>query len=76
MGGSRPSRVIKFLNAPECPSRVIKFLYSPDPPPPTVWALDLPTIHPLKVTGGLVCIITIYAPMIYTAKCFGCVHIH
>jgi hypothetical protein len=29
---------------------VIKFLYSPAPPPPTVWALDLPTIH-LKFFG-------------------------
>jgi hypothetical protein len=38
------------------PSRVIKFLYSPVPPPPTVWALDLPTIHPVKVTRGLMCI--------------------
>jgi hypothetical protein len=38
------------------PSRVIKFLYSPAPPPPTVWALDLPTIHPVKVTRGLVCL--------------------
>ncbi len=34
----------------------IKFLYSPAPPSPTVWALDLPRIHPVKVTRGLVCI--------------------
>jgi hypothetical protein len=40
------------------PSMVVKFLYSPapPPPPPTVWALDLPRIHPVKVTRGLVCI--------------------
>jgi hypothetical protein len=40
------------------PSRVnySKFLYSPAPPPPTAWALDLPRIHPVKVTRGLVCI--------------------
>ncbi len=37
------------------PSMVIKFLYSPAPPLPTVWALDLPRIHPVKVTKGLVC---------------------
>jgi hypothetical protein len=38
------------------PSRLIKFLYSPTPPSTTVLALDLPTIHPVKVTRGLVCI--------------------
>jgi hypothetical protein len=48
------------------PSRVIKFLYSHAPPPPTVWALDLPTIHPVKVTRGHK---TTYAPMIYTSLC-------
>jgi hypothetical protein len=36
------------------PIRVIKCLYSLAPPPPTVWALDLPTIHLVKVTRGLV----------------------
>ncbi len=36
--------------------RVFKFLNSPAPPPPKVWALDLPRIHPVKVTRGLVCI--------------------
>ncbi len=56
MGGSGPRRVIKFLNAPERPEQGDKFLYSPAPPPPTVWALDLPTIHPVKVTRELVCI--------------------
>jgi hypothetical protein len=56
MGGSGQSRVIKFLNSPERPKQGIKFLYSPAPPPPTVWTLDLPTIHPVKVTRGLVCI--------------------
>jgi hypothetical protein len=56
LGGIGPSRVIKFLMHLSGPSRVIKFLYSPAPPPPTVWALDLPTIHPVKVTRGLVCI--------------------
>ncbi len=44
--GRGQSRVIKFLNAPERPSRVIKFLFAHAPPPPTVWALDHPTIHP------------------------------
>jgi hypothetical protein len=34
-------------------SRVSKFLYSPAPPSPTVWALDLPRLHPVKVTRGL-----------------------
>jgi hypothetical protein len=37
--------VIKFLNSP-----------APPPPPPTVWALDIPRIHPVKVNRGLVCI--------------------
>ncbi len=54
--GGRPSRVIKSLMHLSSPSRVIKFLYSPAPPPRTVWALDLPMIHPVKVTRGLVCI--------------------
>ncbi len=43
----------KFCNGGSGPSRVIKFLYLPSPPPLTVWALDLPTIHPLKSPGGL-----------------------
>ncbi len=46
---------LSSLNHLSGPSRVIKFLYSPAPPPPTVWALDLPRIHPVKVTRGLVC---------------------
>jgi hypothetical protein len=46
----------KFCNGGERPEQAIKFLYSPAPPPPTVWTLDLPTIHPVKVTRGLVCI--------------------
>ncbi len=52
------SRLVKFLNSPEQPvqGELIKFLYSPAPPPPTVEALDLPRIHPVKVTRGLVCI--------------------
>jgi hypothetical protein len=51
------SRVVKFLNSPERPKQVelssfIHLLLHP----PTVWALDLPKIHPVKVTRGLVCI--------------------
>ena len=49
--------MVKFLNSPERPkqgelSSFIHLLLHP----PTVWALDLPTIHPVKVTKGLVCI--------------------
>jgi hypothetical protein len=55
---------------PPCPS--------PPPPPsqlgelPTVWALKPPNdtpLHPVKVTRGLLCIKTTYAPMIYTSLC-------
>jgi hypothetical protein len=49
---------------------VVKFLYSPERleqgelssfihlllHPPTVWAIDLPRIHPVKVTRVFVCI--------------------
>ncbi len=60
---------LSSLIHPSSPSRVIKFLYSPAPPPPTVWALDLPRIHPIKVTRGLVCIkhpmhLWLYSPML------------
>jgi hypothetical protein len=54
MGGCGPSRVIKFLNAPEQPEQGDLFLYSPAPLPPTKWALDLSSIDPVKVTRGLV----------------------
>jgi hypothetical protein len=47
----------KFLNSPERPeqgelSSFIHLLLKP----PTVWALDLPRMHPVKVTMGLMCI--------------------
>ncbi len=55
-GGSRRGRIKGVeglgLGGGRGWSRVIKFLYAPAPPPPTVWVLDLPTIHPVKVTGG------------------------
>jgi hypothetical protein len=51
------SRVVKFVNSPERPeqgelSSFIHLLLHP----PTVWALDLPRIHHINVTRGLVCI--------------------
>jgi hypothetical protein len=61
MGGSCPSRAMKFLYEPEWPEQGNKFLYAPAPPSPTVWALKLPLralVHK-----------TTYAPMIYTALC-------
>ncbi len=59
--------MVKFLNSPERPeqgelSSFINLLLHPL----SVWALDLPRIHPIKVTRGLVCI---KQPMIYTALC-------
>ncbi len=56
VGGGAGAGLLSSIMHMSGPSRVIKFLYSPAPPPPTVWALDLPTIHPVKVTRGLVCI--------------------
>ncbi len=55
-GGGAVTGRLSYIIHMSGPSRVIKFLYSPAPPPPTVWDLDLPTVHPVKVTRGLVCI--------------------
>ena len=55
-GGGAVTGRLSYIIHMSGPSRVIKFLYSPAPPLPTEWALDLPRIHPAKVTSGLVCI--------------------
>ncbi len=61
MGGSGPSRVVKFLYAPEGPEQGDLVPLCTCSPAPTIWALKPPSwalVH--KIT---------YAPVIYTALC-------